>query len=1513
MTSIRRIPGLVVVLLLFAVPASAQLVISEFRVRGPSGANDEFIEIMNNSATPHTVAGGGTGYAVAASNGVARCVIPNGTVLPPRGRYLCVNSVGYSLGSYPASDVTTATGDATYTTDIPDNAGIAIFSTSVAANFTMANRLDAVGSTSEANALYKEGTGYPALTPFSIDYAFYRDQCGKAGSITTFGSCPSGGAISDTGNNAVDFIFVDSNGTSAGAGQRLGVPGPQNLSSPLVGAASMPADSLDPCVAASSPPNAVRDFTSDSANNSTFGTLDFRARFTNNTGVPITRLRFRIVDLTTFPAPSAIADLRPRTSTDVVVTVDRAPCGSGTSNVTVQGTTLEQPPSQPNGGGFNSSWSLSDISTATPLANGDGVDVRFLLGVQQTGLYKLGVVVETLPDGVNTLYEFDGCAGSGTCAANLAITKTDGVTTATPGGSVTYTIAASNAGPNHVTGATVTDTFPAVLTSTWTCVGAGGGTCTAAGAGNISDTVNLPVGGSVTYTVSSAIAASATGTLSNTATITAPLGFSDPSPGNNSATDNDTLAPSADLAITKSDGVTTATLGGSVTYTITASNAGPSNAPGVTVADIFPANLTPGTWTCVGAGGGTCTAAGSGNITDTVNLPAGGSVTYTAVGTIVATGALVNTAMVSAPAGVTDPNPGNDSATDTDTVTASFDLAVVKTSTPTYVPGGAITYTIVVTNAGPSVASGFSLADAVPAAITGVTVSCVVSGSGSCGADGSAGNSVSFTNASLAAGAGHALTLTVNGTVSASTSGPIVNTATVAAPGSTDPNLANNSSTATTGSASADIAVALTAGTLTPQIGDALPVVVSATNTSGEPITAATIVVSLPSLIRVKDATPAQGTFDPVAMQWAVGPLVPGASTTLTLALEVADGGPQVLQAARQSSTPDDINAANDVAQAALNIYEPLRTVADLAVGIEGSPIASPGGTARYAIRGVNFGSTNALDEAIAVTTPAGTTFAAVTASSGGVCTAPPVGDPGQIRCLWSGQSVVGGSRDVTLDLRMDAAVPNGEVVSVTAFVSNLTDDPTLGNNSATALTTVTTDPTVADLEVTGAFLPGGLTATVVDIDHRNVAMRFQVRNVGAAPVTSARLQAALIADVAQPALAITGVVLSQGAIDAGAAAWDVGPLAPGATATIDVTATVMRVARLRFELRRIRSAPADGQASNDRAPLTIDVVPPGGGGRYVALGNTDGGPTGEVLVAGGLGETPQVQIYSAAGALEAAFLAYDPRFPGGVRLATCDLDRDGRDDIITAAGMPDGGPHLRIYSRRPNGGIAERASWFTSDPSYGGGVYVACGDVDGDAVPEVVTGTGAEGPATIQIWRPDLGTGTVHELLRGTLADIAPGFGVRVATCDVTGDGRAEILATAVGGSVPLVRIFDVSTPRLVGAFAAARPGEALGLQVACGNILAGGGNEVLVGLDVGGSPLARAFTPEGAFLGEYLAFAPTPGGGVRVAVGEFDGDPAVQEFALASGFGMAPQALVGSARAGVTILLRLAPLEIP
>lgn len=334
-------------------------------------------------------------------------------MIPTNGSFLCANSAGYSLNGNPSG-----VADATYVAGIPDNAGIALFDNNTGgASYALGTRLDAVGSTSEGDALYKEGAGYPTLTPFSIDYGFTRDRCGKGGSIVNNAACTSPGLPLDTGDNAADFYFVDTNGTSAGAGQRLGAPGPANLAAPVTGNIVTNA-LLDSCVA-NAPPNVVRDFTSDPPNNSTFGTLDVRRTFTNTSGAPITALRFRIIDLTTFPAPSGFADTRPRTSTNMVVTVDRPPCGAGTSNITVFGTTLDQPPSQPNGGGFGSTFTVPSVTIGTPLAAGASIDLRFLLGLQQTGFARFAIVAEGTPSG-GGVFEFAGCTDTGLCFPSVS-------------------------------------------------------------------------------------------------------------------------------------------------------------------------------------------------------------------------------------------------------------------------------------------------------------------------------------------------------------------------------------------------------------------------------------------------------------------------------------------------------------------------------------------------------------------------------------------------------------------------------------------------------------------------------------------------------------------------------------------------------------------------------------------------------------------------------------------------------------------------------------------------------------------------------------------------------------------------------------------------------------------------------------------------------------------------------------------------------------------------------------
>lgn len=441
-----------------ALPATP-LVISEFRLRGPGADgvvpsadddDDEFVEIYNNSNSAVTVNAfdGSAGFALAASDGITRFTIPNGTVIPARGHYLGVNSVGYSLGGYPAAtnpatgagssargaptsygaDTLTVSktksraaranvprgvrpnggpattegddipgpsasnGDSTFTTQIADNAGIALFNTSNPSNFSLATRLDAVGSTSELNTLFKEGVGYPAVIPFNIDYSLFRDMCGKGGSTTALGTCPSGGSVRDTGDNAADFLYTDPNSTDAGAGRRLGAPGPENSTSPVQRNSQFPGSLIFPCVSSSASPNRVRSFTVGSPSTSTFGTLSIRRRITNNTGGNVTRLRFRVIDISTVPAVPGSADLRVISSSPVIVF---DPCTS--LPATILGTTLEEPPAQSNGGGFNSTLSAGTITLVTPLLPGGTYDFQFLLGIQQTGSFKFYVNVEALP------------------------------------------------------------------------------------------------------------------------------------------------------------------------------------------------------------------------------------------------------------------------------------------------------------------------------------------------------------------------------------------------------------------------------------------------------------------------------------------------------------------------------------------------------------------------------------------------------------------------------------------------------------------------------------------------------------------------------------------------------------------------------------------------------------------------------------------------------------------------------------------------------------------------------------------------------------------------------------------------------------------------------------------------------------------------------------------------------------------------------------------------------------
>ncbi len=290
--------------------------------------------------------------------------------------------------------------------------------------------------------------------------------------------------------------------------------------------------------------------------------------------------------------------------------------------------------------------------------------------------------------------------------ANVAVALTDNVTSVSPGDSVGYTLTVTNSGPSGVAGLVVSDTLPAALTgATWTCAASAGSACGAAvGTGSVSDTASLASGGVLTYTITATVAAGATGTLANTASVTMPNTVADPNPADNTATDTDAIVLRTDLAITKTDNVTSVSPGGQLHYTIVASNNGPSGVNGARVTDSFPSAFTGATgWTCAATGGATCggSANGSGSINRTLNLPVGGTVTFTVSARVStrARGSLSNTASVTAPSGYLDTDTSNNSATDSDSINgffvANLNRAAVVTSRSTW----AAHVTVVVVNA----------------------------------------------------------------------------------------------------------------------------------------------------------------------------------------------------------------------------------------------------------------------------------------------------------------------------------------------------------------------------------------------------------------------------------------------------------------------------------------------------------------------------------------------------------------------------------------------------------------------------------------------------------------------------------------------------------------------------------------------------------------------------------------------------------------------------------------------
>ncbi len=989
-------------------------------------------------ATPANAATTCTGGTVTASSGTTSFSLAGGSLAGGAANTSCTVTLdvatpvagptGTHTNNIPANAVTTAEG----VTNANVNANLVLVNTSVTANKSFNPTTVAVGGTStmsvqirnnNAGAINLTGVGFTDNLPAGMVVA--------NPPAPTFTGAGCGGAAITAVNNSATVTLSGAN-VNANSICTLAVTVRANVSGNLINTI---------------PPGAVA--STQGVTNPLQGTATLAATGVVNLNVIKTDGVATVVPGGTTTYTISVSNSGPNSVAGLIVN-DTPPAG-----VTFGAWTCV-----PAGGAFCGSGS-GPISDTVSIPNGGSITYTVPATIAPnavgsiTNTATLAVPGSVINNGNSSASDTDTL----TPVADLAVTKTDGVATIVPGAPVTYTIVASNAGPSDAIGATVADTLPAaILGATWTCAGAGGGTCPAAGSGDINALVDLPVGASVTFTVMGTVSAAAVGTLSNTATVAAPAGVTDPNPGNNSATDSDTLTPIADLAITKTDGAATAVPGTPVIYTIVASNAGPSAVTGATVTDTLPAVLTAATWTCVGAGGGSCPASGVGNIGASVNLPVGATATFTLTATVsaAAMGTLSNTAAVNVPAGVTDPNPGNNSATDTDTLAAQVSLGVAKTDgSATYAPGGTATYTVTVTNGGPSSATNVTVADALPAGLTlTANATCVASGTASCGTvTGTAGQtSFGATGASVGTGAADSLAFTAPvAFASGMTTDPLINTATAIDLNASGAGSSASGSDSDTRSAAVTLLVTKTDGATTYTPGGTATYTITVENAGVSDALDVSVADALPSgLALTADATCAAngtsscGTVTGTAGQTSFGTtgarVDAGGANTLVFTVPVAFSAAMTTDPLVNTASATDVPTG---ATASGSDADALSAAVTLAVAkTDGGATYTPGGTATYAVTISNTGLTDALNVTVSDPLPAGLTL-----SANATCVANGTSSCGTVTGT-TGQTSFGAT-----GARVDAGGANTLVFTApVAFAAAMTADPLVNTASATDL-----------------------------------------------------------------------------------------------------------------------------------------------------------------------------------------------------------------------------------------------------------------------------------------------------------------------------------------------------------------------------------------------------------------------------------------------------------------------------
>lgn len=717
--------------------------------------------------------------------------------------------------------------------------------------------------------------------------------------------------------------------------------------------------------------------------------------------------------------------------------------------------------------------------------------------------------------------------------ADLSIAQT--VNTATPnvGDTVTFTVVVTNNGPATATGVNAVDLLPGGL-SFISAAPSQGTYTTATGLWSIG-TLPLPPSAAAVLTITATVVSP--GSSTNTVTVTSAQ--TDPDPANNVA--SVTVTPQmADLSLAKTVNAATPNVGDTVTFTITLTNSGPSAATGVSVTDVLPAGLT---FVSATVGQGSYSSVSGDWVVG--SIASGASATLALRGLVVTSAARTNTATISR-ADQFDPNNANNSASSTVTPQRS-DLSVTKgVNNATPRANEVVTFTITLTNSGPSTATGVIVGDVLPAGLT--LVSSVAS-------QGSYSLSTGeWTVGSMAQGT--PVTLQINARVESSP--PKTNTASIAHADQFDPNPANNSSSSTVTPQLANLVVSKTVNVPGPNVGDVVTFTITLTNNGPDAATNVLATDALPAGLQFVSATPSVGSYSSATGRWSVGTMTPGTPRTLQIQARVAGSAPStntVVVAGDQF----DPAPANNTASVTVT---PL--IADLGVTtIVSNAMPSVGGSVTFTTTLTNNGPSSATAVTGTDVLPAGLTF---------VSAAPSQGTYNPASGLWTVGTMLNGA-SVTLAIQATVAAPSPRTNTFTITHSDQFD-PVTANNSASITVTPTADLAVTKTVNNASPLVGA-----------TVSFTITLRNNG--PSTATNVAGT---DLLPAGLSFVSASPSQGSYASVTGAWAVGTMASGATATLVVHAGVT-AAGPKTNTVTVAASETDPALGNNTASATVTQV----------------------------------------------------------------------------------------------------------------------------------------------------------------------------------------------------------------------------------------------------------------------------------------------------------------------------------